>query len=87
MTAIAEETKHQISEVLETNLRPRVITLDDHQKVLSAASEMIGDVLKEAEEDRFLIFIGAPSLSTEDTLRAIRAPTTYCRRPRISETS
>jgi hypothetical protein len=43
-----------------------VITLDDHEKVLAAASGIVGDVLKEAEEDRFLIFIGAASLSTEE---------------------
>jgi len=52
--------------MLEKNLRPRVMTLDTHDKVLDAASRMIGDVLKESEEDRFVIFMGAASLGTED---------------------
>jgi hypothetical protein len=69
MTAIAEETKVEIAEVLENNLRPRVITLDNHEKVLGAASQVIADVLKNPEEDRFLIFIGAASLGTEEDLK------------------
>jgi len=66
MTAVAVDTRTEITRVLEKNLKPRVITLDNHDKVLGAASQMMSDVLKEAEEDRFVIFIGAASLGTED---------------------
>jgi len=64
MTKIAAEAKAEINSVLEKNLRPRVITLDSHEKVLRAASEIIGDAIKEPEEHRFVIFIGAASLCT-----------------------
>ena len=66
MTEIAEEAKDEINAILEENLRPRVITLDSHDKVLRAASEIIGDAIKEPEENRFVIFVGAASLCTDE---------------------
>ena len=61
----SEQTKEDIHDVLEKNLRPRVIQLDSREKVLATASRILDDAIKAPTDERFVIFIGAASLCTQ----------------------
>jgi hypothetical protein len=65
---VSEKTKEDMRDMLEKNLRPRIIPLDTSDKVLKAASDILLEAIEEIRDHRFVIFIGAASLSTKDAL-------------------
>jgi len=65
ITLQSERTKADIHDILERNLRPRITQLDSREKVLEAASNVLGEALNESGDDRFVVFVGAASLSTQ----------------------
>lgn len=65
ITSQAEKTRADIHDILEKNLRPRITQLDSREKVLRAASDVLGEALKESGDERFVVFVGAASLSTQ----------------------
>jgi len=59
-----DKAKEEIRDILEKDLRPRIIHLDSADKVLKAASDVLLEAVHETQEHRFVVFIGAASLST-----------------------
>jgi hypothetical protein len=69
MRSMLEKTKEDLQALIKTNLRPRIIALDSREKVLRAASEILFDAIQEQPDKRFVVFIGAASLSTQTALQ------------------
>lgn|GEM_PF-4321864 len=64
--AIAEKTKEDTNSTIEKNLRPRIVPLDNREKVVTVACEILKEAAKEQDDNnRFVMFIGAASLSTD----------------------
>jgi hypothetical protein len=60
---VSDKTRHDLTLLLEKNLRPRIISLTTREEVLQAANEMLLETIQESKDRRFVYFIGAASLS------------------------
>ena len=63
--ATSEKARQDINETIEKNLRPRIIPLDTREKVVKAACDILQEATKETDDNKFVIFVGAASLSTD----------------------
>lgn len=64
--SISEKTRQDVVGILDTNLRPRIISLDSREEVMRAANEILLEAFQESRERRFVYFMGAASLSTQE---------------------
>jgi len=71
--AINNTTRDEILQVIEKELRPRIIPLENREKVLRAATQALEEVLTDKTEDQNVIFIGAASLVTLPDVTGIDA--------------
>ncbi len=70
--AINNKTKDEILGVLEKELRPRILPLDNREKVLRAATQILEEVVEDQPEGQVVIFIGAASLITLPDIKGDR---------------
>lgn len=62
---IARRTREDVNDLLETNLQPRITALDSPEKVIRSAIDILQEASQVPKEERFVVFIGAGSLSSE----------------------